>query len=364
MSLSGPSGSASSPYANAQSRVATTALERKAGATRFVVSVLGREAVTVSGPMRTPRFTHPLTFLFAHGLTMVSLLGFGLMRGQANAAGNETGSTQSRYVAWMTGDLATDTTAARGTACRETEESGIVLISFGKQVEGGTRSFEDADTLFTYAHLRDVALAYAEGLRECRGGAWTLTVATSNYKLEDPVRASEYGSAWQRMLVELTGRAPADVAIVGGIDLEPGWGSVTAAHAWVSAYTAGPVPLVANASADGCPTRGVGGRCANGWTVEDLATMVWEDPTGTALPQIYRTDHAMAQQWGVLARTWLRRGGTPRFAGVMTQVRACEWVGIRRCAGLDLAPEAARTALQALLPEGIEVPTATDVGWD
>lgn len=314
--------------------------------------------------MRTRRFTPLLTLLLAHGLVVASLLGFGVLRGQASAAGYSTGSTQSRYVAWMTGDLETDTGAAQGAACRETAGGGVVLISYGKQVAGGTRSFEDADTLFTYAHLRDVALAYAGGLIECRGGAWTLAVATSNYKLEDPERATEYGLAWQRMLIELTDRAPDGVKIVGGIDLEPGWGSVDAAHAWVSAYTAGPVPLVANASADGCPTRGVGGRCANGWTVDDLATMVWEDPTGTALPQIYRTDHAMAQQWGVLARTWIRRGGTPRFVGVMTQVRACHWVGIRRCTGLDLDPEAARTALQALLPEGIEVPAATDVGWD
>jgi len=314
--------------------------------------------------MRTRHFTHSSTFLLAHGLAVVSLLGFGIMRGQANAAGDGGRSTQSRYVAWMTGDLTTDTAAAQGAACRETENGGVVLISFGKQVEGGTRSFEDAGTLFTYAHLRDVALAYAEGLRECRGGAWTLAVATSNYKLDDPTRAAAYGAAWQRMLSEMTGRAPENVKIAGGIDLEPGWGSVGAAHAWISAYTAGSVPLVANASADGCPTSGVGGRCANGWTVEDLAAMVWEDPTGTALPQIYRTDYAMAQQWGVLARTWIRRGGTPRFAGVMTQVRACHWVGIRRCAGLDLGPEEARDALQALLPEGVEVPAATDVGWD
>lgn len=314
--------------------------------------------------MRTRKFTRSFLLLSVHSLAVVGLLWFGAIPESVNDVESSAEPTKSRYVGWMTGNRADDTASALGMACHETAKSGTVLISFGKQVESGTRSFKDAETLFTYDYLRDVALGYATGLHECRGGPWTLVVATSNYKLEDTAAARSYGAAWQRMLAELSIAAPAGVGIVGGIDLEPGWGSVNAAHAWVSAYTAGVVPLVANASADGCPTRGVGGRCANGWTVDDLAAMVWGDPTGTALPQIYRTDHAMAQQWGVLARTWIKRGGTPRFSGIMTQVRACHWVGIRRCVGLDLAPGAALEALQARLPEGIVVPAATDIGWD
>jgi len=263
----------------------------------------------------------------------------------------------------MSGAVEVDAEKAEALACTQVERGGVVLLSFGKQVEGGTRSFKDATTLFTYDHIREVARAYAGGLSRCRGGEWTLAVATSNYKLSDPDLARERGSEWQKMLQAARDEAPAGVEIVGGIDLEPGWGPVGAARAWLDAYHQGTVPLVVNASADGCPTRGLGGKCANGWEVEDLAALVWENPRSTALPQIYRTDLAMAHQWGVLARTWTKKGGVPRFSGIMTQQRACRQVKPELCHQLDLGAQIALEALGKLLPVHVAPTSSTDIGW-
>lgn len=303
--------------------------------------------------------------LFGHALAVLSLLGAASSvpaRAGESVTRMEYPVSTSRYVSWLTGEVEVDADVARKSAC-EDGGSGVVLLSFGKQVEGGTRSFEDAETLFTYEYIQRIATAYAEGLAGCHEGPSTLVVATSNYRLYDTKVASEYGAAWRDMLTRLQGVDLDDVFMVGGIDLEPGWGGVAAAHAWVGAYNAGSVPLVANASADGCPTSGTSGRCANGWSVLDLAAMVWGDGQGLALPQIYRTDFVMARQWGVVAKTWVKAGGTPRFAGIMTQVRACQYVGKAECENLNLGPVEALLAMRDILGPEIQVPGATDVGW-
>lgn len=302
--------------------------------------------------------------LFSHALVALSFLGAAssVSVQDVRASEREYPVSRSHYVSWLTGAVVGDSDTARRLAC-EDGGVGVVLLSFGKQVEGGTRSFEDAESLFTYDYIQKVSIAYAEGLVECHGGSSTLVVATSNYRLYDTTTATSYGTAWRDMISRLQSVAPSGVFMVGGIDLEPGWGGVAAAHAWVAAYNAGEVPLIANASADGCPTSGTKGRCANGWSVLDLATMVWGDGQGLALPQIYRTDFVMARQWGVISRTWTQAGGSPRFAGVMTQVRACQHVGMDACEKLNLGPEEALLAMRRVLGPEIQVPGATDVGW-
>lgn len=276
---------------------------------------------------------------------------------------DQTGPSSSRYISWMTNDLEQDTETARRTACLETGDGGVVLIAFGRQVAGGTRSFDGADVLYSYEHIGAVALAYADALSRCSDNSWTLVVATSNYKLNDPALASVHGAAWGSMIDATDDKAPGGVRLVGGIDLEPGWGAPNAAKAWIEAYKSVGVRLISNASADGCPQAGKGGRCANNWDVQLLAELVWGNGDHAALPQIYRHDGAQARQWGVLSRHWRSTGGTPRFVGVMTQVRACELVRNRHCPQLSLAPDSARLQLQEVVGEDIPVPHATDVGW-
>lgn len=272
-----------------------------------------------------------------------------------------SGWTTSRYISWLSGDRAVDAARAYTTACDgDTSNGGTSVIAFGRQVAGGTRSFSGPSALYDYGHLSAVVDGYARGLTQC-GERWQLVVATSNYLLDDPGVSYARGREWGQFIDSLT-HIPG-VSIVGGVDLEPGWGSRHAAESWLTGYRTSRSVLVVNASADGCPQYGDRGECANGWTVDDLAQFVWSRDRDLALPQIYRHDGAMARQWGVISRAGQRLGYHPKFAGAMTQSRACTQVDDRHCPQLSLLPEDARRQLQSEVGEGIHIPFGTDVGW-
>jgi hypothetical protein len=284
-------------------------------------------------------------------------------RGLPAGLHREGRTSESRYVHWMTGNTGADREYARDLGCRsgEREVAGPVVLAFGRQVDaGGTRGFDGPSVLRSYELIAAVSSAFAAGLAECSDRTHLLVVATSNYHLDDPATAARFGTQWAAMLDLIE---PADdVTVLGGTDLEPGWGAYPAAAAWVESFRAAGKVLVSNASADGCPRAGLGGRCANGWTVDGLAGLVWGGD-GLALPQIYRHDGVQAEQWGVLARSWDAAGGAVRFAGAMTQVRACEQVRNRNCPQLSLDPEGARRQLSEAVGELAAVPVGTDVGW-
>jgi len=270
--------------------------------------------------------------------------------------------SKSRYVHWMTTDVAADAAFADRLGCESAKagEVGPVLIAFGRQVAGGgTRGFDGPLVLRPYEQIRQVAAGFRDGLSRC-GFRGVLVVATSNYRLDDPSEAAAFGQEWAA-LIGSVGDTDA-VRVFGGTDLEPGWGGLEAARAWVTAYKSSGLVLYSNASADGCPLSGHGGPCANGWNTSALAELVWSNG-GVALPQIYRLDGAQADQWGVLARLWASTGDVPRFAGAMTQVRACRQVKSSNCPQLSLPPLAAREQLQNAVGDLSVIPVGTDVGW-
>lgn len=272
-------------------------------------------------------------------------------------------ATVSRYVNWMTDDVVRDREVSYRLGCRggERGESGVVVLAFGRQVTaGGTRGFWGPEVLRSYSQIGEVVAAYRDGLVECGAGPLVLAVTTSNYELYDVAEAAGFGSAWLNMVSSIADRGP--VRVEGGTDLEPGWGGLAAARAWVSAYKATGRVLYANASADGCPLAGSGGGCANGWDTASLAELVWGGG-GVAVPQIYRRDGAQARQWRVLAAVWSRAGGTPVFAGVMTQHRACKQVQNSNCPQLSQPHDVAREQLRRLLDGAVGLPVGTDVGW-
>lgn len=271
--------------------------------------------------------------------------------------------TTSRYVNWMTDDLVRDREVSYRLGCRggERGESGVVVLAFGRQVTaGGTRGFWGPEVLRPYSQIAEVVAAYRDGLVECGAGPLVLAVTTSNYELHNVEEAAVFGAAWLAMVSSIADRG--SVRIEGGTDLEPGWGGLAAARAWVSAFKTTGRVLYSNASADGCPLAGVGGGCANGWDTASLAELVWGGG-GVAVPQIYRRDGAQARQWRVLAEYWSRMGGTPLFAGVMTQHRACKQVQNANCPQLSQPHDVAQEQLGRLLGDGDSLPVGTDVGW-
>ena len=281
----------------------------------------------------------------------------------AGAVKGEGRPTTSRYVHWLTDDVAADRAFSYRLGCRggERDESGVVVLAFGRQVTaGGTRGFRGPEVLRSYAQIAEVVASYRDGLIECGAGPIVLAVTTSNYELHNVEEAAVFGAAWLAMVSSIADRGR--VRIEGGTDLEPGWGGLAAARAWVQAYKATGRVLYSNASADGCPLAGSGGGCANGWDTASLAELVWGGG-GVAVPQIYRRDGAQARQWKVLAEHWLRTGDTPLFAGVMTQHRACKQVQNANCPQLSQPHDVAKKQLGRLLGDGIDLPVGTDVGW-
>lgn len=272
-------------------------------------------------------------------------------------------ATTSRYVNWLTDDVARDREVSYRLGCRggERGESGVVVLAFGRQVAaGGTRGFAGPGVLRPYAQIAEVVAAYRDGLAECGAGPVVLAVTTSNYELYDVSEAAGFGVRWRELVESIPDAG--GVRIEGGSDLEPGWGGLAAARAWVGAFKATGRVLYANASADGCPLSGAGGGCANGWDTASLAELVWGGG-GVAVPQIYRRDVAQARQWKVLASLWSRSGGVPVFGGVMTQHRACKQVQNENCPQLSQPHDVAREQLQRLLGGLVPVPVGTDVGW-
>jgi hypothetical protein len=272
-------------------------------------------------------------------------------------------ATVSRYVNWMTDDVERDRAVSYRLGCRggERGESGVVVLAFGRQIaDGGTRGFAGPGVVRSYAQIAAVVAAYRDGLAACGAGDVLLAVTTSNYDFYDVEEAAGFGGRW-RELVESIGPV-GGVRIIGGTDLEPGWGGLAASRAWVDAYKSTGLVLYANASADGCPLSGVGGGCANGWDTSSLAELVWGS-RGVAVPQVYRRDGAQARQWKVLAEVWARTGGAPVFGGVMTQQRACRQVVDPNCPQLSQPHDVARNQLQVLLGSLADVPVGTDVGW-
>jgi len=271
--------------------------------------------------------------------------------------------SSSRYVDWLTGDVDRDVRSSHDRGCRAAGrgESGPLVLAFGRQVEGaGVRGFAGPEVLRPYSLVAAVVAGYRDGLLACGASSVLLVAATSNYGLDDVSEAASSGAAWASLVASVGSRDGVEVA--GGVDLEPGWGSLAAGSAWVGAFRSSGLPLYSNASADGCPLAGPGGACANGWDTFSLASLVWGGD-GAAIPQVYRRDGAQARQWAVLARQWAAYGGVPRFVAVMSQQRACRQVDDPNCPSLSQSPEQALAQLRAELDGLVPVPGATDVGW-
>ena len=320
-------------------------------------------------PGLSKRLYNPWIYL-AHTLIVSGVLfvaffsGLLTQSGKLPNAANKSLVSTSRYISWMTGGVESDSEKAYKLGCKDATNGGhLSLIAFGRQVSGGTRSFDGAEVLYDYNHLKEVAASYAKGVSECTKTPWNVVVATSNYRLYDVNLAREHGLAWAELIEELSKTELLNVSFSGGIDLEPGWGGAKAARAWVEEYKRLNVPLVSNASADGCPMSGAGGRCANGWDVDLMVELIWGREMDSVLPQIYRHDGVQSRQWATIARNFKKKGGVPRFAGVMTQVRACQLVQNSSCKQLNMHGLVAKEQLTRELKGITTIDVATDIGW-
>ena len=218
--------------------------------------------------------------------------------------------------------------AAEKAACEQATKvpQGVIILSFGKQVEGGTNGF---GMPISYEDVARVAAAWSNGLARCATGPWELAIGTSNSGGITNFNGYSGGARWAELLRAARALANPRVTVSAANDLEPGWGPSGQARAWVDGFvrTDPSIRLWNFGSADGCPTTTAKITCGNNWTIDDV---IWVSaqagPNIVVVPQIHTTTGTLARQW---ARIMLRAkslGVNMTIAGVSVQTAACTQV--------------------------------------
>jgi hypothetical protein len=215
----------------------------------------------------------------------------------------------------------------RQAACEHAQRvpQGIMVLSFGKQVEGGSSGFGIA---LTAADIVAATAQVAGGLAECASGPWEVAVGTSNSGGATPFNGYDGGVFWAQIVEQARAASDPRVLISGANDIEPSWGPVAQARAWVDGFVASsPRRLWNFGSADGCPQSVGGTRCNNGWSIDDV---LWVSshagPTVMVMPQIHTQSGSQARQWAVIAARGLELNNPVRIGAVGFQTSACAQV--------------------------------------
>ena len=202
---------------------------------------------------------------------------------------------------------------------------GVVILSFGRQVEGGASGF---GVPLSATDIAATTAVVAAGLAECAVGPWEVAIGTSNSGGVTPFNGYDGGVVWAQTLEQARAVSDPRVTISAAVDLEPSWGPVGQARAWVSGFVASSGRRLWNfGSADGCPQSVGSLRCNNGWTIDDVLWVSSQASTNlVVIPQIHTRSGSQARQWAVIAARGLELGSPLRIAGVGTQPTACSQV--------------------------------------
>lgn len=243
---------------------------------------------------------------------------------------------------------------------------GVMILSFGKQVEGGASGF---GTALSASDIAATTAQVASALADCATGPWEVAVGTSNSGGATPFNGYDGGVVWAQTVEQARAISDPRVTISGAVDLEPSWGPVAQARAWVSGFTVASGRRLWNfGSADGCPQSVGSLRCNNGWTIDDVLWVSTQaSPTVVVVPQIHTQSGAQARQWAVIAARGLELGVPLRIAGVGAQPSACLQVkGGCPTTGNDVwtAWQQLRLALDAIpSTAGFAIGAPRDIRW-
>lgn len=199
---------------------------------------------------------------------------------------------------------------------------GVVILSFGRQIEGGSSGF---GTALSASDIATTTSIVAGALAECATGPWEVAIGTSNSGGVTPFNGFDGGVTWAQIVDQARAISDIRVTISGAVDIEPSWGPVRQAKAWVSGFTSVSGRRLWNfGSADGCPQSVGSRRCNNGWTIDDVLWVSTQaSPSLVVIPQIHTQNGSQARQWAVIAARSLELGTPLRVAGVGAQTTAC-----------------------------------------
>jgi hypothetical protein len=259
--------------------------------------------------------------------------------------------------------------AAEKAACEQASKvpQGVIILSFGRQIEGGTTGFGLA---LSYDDIARVAAAWSSGLARCGSGPWEVAIGTSNSGGITLHNGFAGGARWAQLISAARAISDPRVTVSAANDLEPGWGPAGQARAWVDGFVRATtsIRLWNFGSADGCPTTANKIVCGNNWTIDDV---VWVSgqagPNIVMVPQIHTKTGTQARQWARIAARAKTLGVSIRFPGMSVQTAACTQVrggcpttGVSAWDGWTQL----RTALDAL-PETVGTPLGApvDIRW-
>jgi hypothetical protein len=237
------------------------------------------------------------------GLVSVAVVGLGLA-GVAPAQ-----ATPAKPLTdWSFYMQSTSTSTAYTLGCNQgsfdadhSDANSEVFLDFGGQITSpvvGTEYINGTDV--SDATIESLSEQFAYGYYICTGTDTTsnlnLAIGTNN-SLD--VGTSE-GETWAGV-VNTVSTWVADnagqVSVWGGSDIEPGFGSASAAIDWSNGFADKTSALYLNyGSADGCPPYG---SCNNGWDQYDVWYVSWGSTPATIAPQIYCS--AQGSQWADLS---------------------------------------------------------------
>jgi hypothetical protein len=203
------------------------------------------------------------------------------------------------------------------------------------------------------------------------GSKLTIAIGTSNY---GPHVTYGHGQAWGGMVnranevLHQKGWS-LQVRIEGASDIELSWSSPAVAARWLDGYDdATDHALINFGDAAGCPPAGssCGSSAHPEWEQRDVWNLAWGHAPARPLPEIYRNDGIMAEQWHQVARFGVRhRAALMRFRGSMTQHAACREMGCDR--STDNTPSEGWNQLHDALNSGggtNQTPQfSTDISW-
>lgn len=202
----------------------------------------------------------------------------------------------------------------------------LLVLDFGAARKIDARTWGALDfggVRFRNGDILAALEAAANGHHNCYTGTGSTIVSygNSNYHLAasgmtqlDAWHAGYYQSARAKQLSDYE-RAHGynRQSAAAASDMEPAWERRLLTRQLVDGVTAQGWALYYDyGSADGCPSSGSSGSCANGWGVGDVAYVSYHG-AAVPLPEIYYT--ANADQWTVVRRWWNAHSNGYRFWG-------------------------------------------------
>ncbi len=238
----------------------------------------------------------------------------------------------------------------------------MVILFFGRpKLQGSVQgTVVYSDTFASLAQIAPFVEQFAQGYWDCTiddpNSHVRIVVGTSNNRYEvrnnfgtiigyDDNVTAEHGSARGQPLKDvdqwvIDNNLIARVDVVGGSDMELAWNTSTRTIAWADAYDSAVFGfnlwLYDFGDCGGCSyTDSLGRRFGWGasfsdgfsswaWTQEQVYHVSWGLAKAWPLPQIYRRDGVMAQQWYDMSLyAFQNHGASMAVRGPLTQMQAC-----------------------------------------